>query len=291
VAQRLRLGLSFDVAPYQALLGAELAGRPNVSADTRAHGLLASGVALMALGRPAAGLALLDSAAALPTPYRSLLALQVAQWRVLAAPLGIAGVPEADVAAARAALERFAGDGVFGGGASWALALDAWVRGDTTAARVLAARIPPQDSALRAIATAVDRGRRDPEQGLALTTPWRGVREEGNRLGAHFARTILHLRRAEWYEATGEPDLAERERRWHENSDFEGWLQGPIQAAEVDWVAGAYVRVREGMRRLDAGDSAACGDLRRVVDTLWNEAEPGVARMRDEARTKASSCR
>jgi hypothetical protein len=117
------------------------------------------------------------------------------------------------------------------------------------------------------------------------------VREESNRLGEPFARAILHLRRAEWFEATGEPDLAERERRWHENSDFEGWLQGPIQAAEVDWVAGAYVRVREGMRRLGAGDVAACADLRRVIDTLWTDVEPDVARLRDAGRAKASSCR
>ena len=290
VAERLRLGLSFDVAPYQVLVGQRLAGTPGVPADTRAHGLLASGVALIALGRPAAGLALLDSAAAMPTPHRALLSLQVAQWRVLAASLDIAGVPEADVAAARATLERFTRDSVVGGRASWALALDAWRQGDTSAARAHAERIPPRDSALRAIAKAVEVGGGEPGRALGLTDPWRGVREEGGRLGEPFARAILHLRRAEWLEAAGEHGRAERERRWHENSDFEGWLEGPIQAAEVDWVAGAYVRVREGMRRIATGDLAACADLRRVVDTLWTDVEPDVARLRDSAKTTASSC-
>ncbi|HXV90512.1 MAG TPA: serine/threonine-protein kinase, partial [Gemmatimonadales bacterium] len=107
VAERLRLGLSFDVASYQVLLGAELAGRPDASVDVRAHGRIAAGVALMALGRTAAGLAQLDSAAAMATPYRDLLALQAAQWRVLAGSLGIAGASDTGRAAAdaRATLE------------------------------------------------------------------------------------------------------------------------------------------------------------------------------------------
>jgi len=291
IAQRVRLALSFDLAPYQAMIGVQLAARPDVSAGMRAHGRIAAGVALLALGRPVAGLAQLDAAVAMAPPSGDLLALQAAQWRVLAASLGIPGVPDQDVTAARTSLELLSRDSAFGGRAAWALALDAWHQGDTTAARALVARIPPQGSALRAIATAVGRGRGDPRQALALTAPWRGVREEGSRLGEPFARAILHLRRAEWYEATGEPDLAERERRWHENSDFEGWLEGPIQSAEVDWVAGAYVRVREGMRRLEASDLTACADLRRVVDTLWTDAEPAVASVRDAGRAKATSCR
>jgi hypothetical protein len=116
------------------------------------------------------------------------------------------------------------------------------------------------------------------------------VNEEQDRLGDPFARAIMHLRRAEWYDAIGESENAERELRWHENSDFIGWLQGSIQSAEVDWVAGAYVRVREGMRRVDAGDRAACADLRRVVDTLWIDVEPGVESLRDAGRAKARVC-
>ncbi len=291
IAQRVRLALSFDLAPYQALIGGQLAAGPEASAALRAHGRIARGVALLALGQPAAGLAALDSAVALAVPGWDVLSLQVAQWRVLAGSLGIAGVPESAATAARAALERVTGDAVIGGRAAWTLSLDAWWRGDSTAARAHAARIPLGDSALRAIATAVEVGRRAPRRALELTDPWRGVREEGGRLGEPFARAILHLRRAEWLEATGEHARAERERRWHENSDFEGWLEGPIQAAEVDWVVGAYMRVREGMRRIDAGELEACADLRRVVDTLWTDAEPDVALLRDSGMTTASSCR
>jgi hypothetical protein len=166
------------------------------------------------------------------------------------------------------------GDSAVGGRAAWTLALDAWHRGDSAAARAFAYRLSPRDTALRTILGAVDAGRHAPRQALDLTDPLRGVREEQNGLGEPFARAILHLRRAEWYDAIGERENAERELRWHENSDFSGWLQGPIQGAEVDWVAGAYVRVREAMRRIDAGDIDACADLRRVDVVI--DAEPRV---------------
>jgi hypothetical protein len=298
MAQRVRLALSFDLAPYQVVIGRQLVDAAEASVDERAHGRVAAALGLMAQGRPLAGIALLDSAVATGPPDGGILATQVAMWRVLAASLGIDGVPDKDVESARSTLTLLARDSVLGGRAAWALALDAARRGDTSAARTLIAGIPPRDSALRAIAAAVGVGVRLPAQALALTARWRGVREEtwrgvdeeSSHLSEPFARAILHLRRADWYDATNEPELAERERRWHENSDFAGWLQGPIQAAEVDWVTGAYVRAREGARRVAAGDGDACADLRRVIDTLWAQAEPGVSVLRDEARAKAQVC-
>jgi hypothetical protein len=164
---------------------------------------------------------------------------------VLVAPLGIVGAWDADAAAtARATLAAMMGDSAVGGRAAWTLALDAWHRGDSAAARAFAYRLSPRDTALRTILGAVDAGRHAPRQALDLTDRLRGVREEQNGLGEPFARAILHLRRAEWYDAIGERENAERELRWHENSDFSGWLQGSIQSAEVDWAAGAYVRAR-----------------------------------------------
>jgi hypothetical protein len=62
MAQRVRLALSFDVAPYQAVVGAQIAARGDVSPGMRVHGRIARGLALLALGRTAAGLAELDSA-------------------------------------------------------------------------------------------------------------------------------------------------------------------------------------------------------------------------------------
>jgi tetratricopeptide (TPR) repeat protein len=292
VAQRVRLALAFDLAPYQAIIGGRLAAGAGVSFGMRTHGRIAMGLALLTLGRPDAGLSTLDSAVALGGHERLVPALQSAQWRVLAPALGIAGASDSDeaAAAARSVLERAMDDSAVGGRAAWTLALDAWHRGDTAAARALAGRIPTRDDALRVIVAAVDSGRRSPPRALALTAGLRGVNEEQDRLGDPFARAIMHLRRAEWYDAIGESENAERELRWHENSDFIGWLQGSIQSAEVDWVAGAYVRVREGMRRVDAGDRAACADLRRVVDTLWIDVEPGVESLRDAGRAKARVC-
>jgi tetratricopeptide (TPR) repeat protein len=290
LAERVRLGLSFDLATVQLGVGAGLAASADVSAGRRAHGLVASGLALAALGRPVAGLAQLDAAVALATPDREMLALQVAQWRVLAAALDITGVPDTDVVAARGVLEGLSLHPGLGGRASWALALEALRRGDAAAAERFMARVPPRDSALRDLLAAVEAGSHAPQQALNLTARWRDVREEQEGLGEPFARAILHIRRAEWLEALGQGESAARERRWHENSDFVGWLRGPIQAAEVDWVVGAYRRVRDGMQAAETGHRDACADLRRVVDTLWADAEAGVSVLRDEARAKAQVC-
>ena len=287
IAQRVRLALSFDLAPYQALIGAELATRADAPVGMRAHARIARGLGLLALGQPGAGLAELDSAVAMRVPGLGTLALQAAQWRVLAPALRIPGVAAEEATAARATLEGLLADSAIGARAAWTLALDALQQGDSTRARTLALRAPPR---LREILDAITIGTGAPRKALERTAGLRGVGEEQNRLGEPFARAILHLRRAEWYDALGDHDRAERERRWHENSDFEGWLKGPIQSAEVDWVAGAYVRVSEGMRRVDAGDLTACADLRRVVDTLWTHVEPEVARLRDEGHAKASRC-
>jgi hypothetical protein len=44
------------------------------------------------------------------------------------------------------------------------------------------------------------------------------------------------------------------------------------------------------MQAAETGHRDACADLRRVVDTLWADAEAGVSVLRDEARAKAQVC-
>ncbi len=278
----IRMGLSFDVAPAQGALGGMLVAQTGAPPQVRAHGFVARGLALLALGAPRAGMADLDSAAS----FDAELALQAAQWRVLAGVLGVPGVAQSDVDAARSRLQGLASDPRLGVRARWALTVaTAGDAGSPTAA------VREAGPALATISVAVAEGRADPAAALRRSASLRGVAEEQNRLGDAFARSVLHLARARWLDRTGETVAAEHERRWHENSDFEGWLEGAIQAAEVDWVVGSYVRWREGVRRVRAGDVTACGDARRILE-LWAEAEPAVLALADSGRALvAERCR
>jgi hypothetical protein len=239
----------------------------------------------LARGQPLGGIADLDTAAALVPSFQ----LQAAQWRVLGAHIGIPGVPDSVVRSGVRRLSELA-RGPASGRSAWTLGVLAAARGATADARDHLARLSPADSSLRVLLRAILASHTSPGDALGVTARLRGAAEEANRLGDPFARALLHLLRARWFDAVGDSLAAVRERRWHENADFEGWLEGEIQSAEVDWAAGAYVRVREGVRRIDAGDLSACGDLRRVVDTLWVDAEPGVDSLRRAGQARALTC-
>ena len=283
VFKYVRWGLGFDLAPVQALIGHALTSADDV--PLRARGYVARGLARLARGQPLAGLADLDTAGALDPAF----ALQAAQWRALAPHLGIPGVPDSAVLSGRRRLGALAPP-FASGRSAWTLGVVAGLAGDAAALQRHVARLAPGDSALRVLLRGLQVARAGPRDGLQETERLRGAAEEQNRLGDPFARAILHLQRAGWFAAVGDTAAAERELRWHENADFEHWLQGEIQSAEVDWVAGAYVRVREGMRRIGSGDLTACADLRRVVDTLWISAEPGVDPLKHAGQATARGC-
>jgi serine/threonine protein kinase len=271
----LRFGLGFDIPETQLVLGQRLAGGP-AELLRRASGHEAQGFALIALGRPLAALAQFDAAAALfRTPAANLEALE---WRVFPGALGVPGVPLAEVARARAALAAVRGP--LAARAAWALAVDAAARGDVPAARGWRSRLREQaqhdgalarlDTLLRALELAA---RGDAAGAVALSATLLPF-DEWEQLGDPFARTVLHVRRAEWLERLGRPAAADGEWLWYENSDFEGWLTGDVEAVEVDWALGTWARWRRARNALAAGDAArGCEYLVRVME-LWRDADP-----------------
>ncbi len=104
----------------------------------------------------------------------------------------------------------------------------------------------------RPLATIVEADRvaaSQPQRALRLTERMRAL-DAGSRHADPFARTALHLLRAQWYAAEGDRDNAVRELRWQENSDV-----GPrtllLSQLEVDWAFGTLGRWQRA-RLLDA---------------------------------------
>ena len=280
VARTFRFALGFDVPGTQLALGRRLAAAAAEPPARRASGHEAAGLALVALGRPAAALAQFDSAAALfRTPSAGLEALE---WRILLPALGVPGVPGTEVARARGAL---AGSPV--PRAAWALAVEAYARGDVPTARTWRARLRERAGPSAALGRldvlllALDlAARADVEAALTLSATLLPF-DESEQLGDPFARAVLHVRRAQWLTTLGRRDAADREWLWYENSDFEGWLTGEVEAAEIDWALGVWARWQRGAE-------AGCDHLRRVVE-LWADAEPAYEPLLAEARRRQSA--
>ncbi|HEV8304362.1 MAG TPA: serine/threonine-protein kinase [Gemmatimonadales bacterium] len=267
VARTLRFALGFDVPGTQLEVGRRLAAGAEKPAR-RASGHEAQGLALVALGRPAEALGQFDSAAVLFGTASA--GLEALEWRILPAAIGVPGLPAAEVDRARDALARSTGRR-----AAWALAVDAYARHDLPSAHAWRIRFQqratwdgPQRQ-LDALLAALDLAARgDTEPALALSAKLLPF-DESDYWADPFARALLHVRRAEWLAALGRRDAADREWLWYENSDFEGWLTGEVEAVEVDWALGVWARWRRGA-------AAPCDDRRRVVE-LWEHAEPAYA--------------
>jgi serine/threonine protein kinase/tetratricopeptide (TPR) repeat protein len=291
VARMLRFGLGFDIPALQLELGGRAAVPPGDQVrQASAHE--AQGLALVALGMPVVALAHFDSAAALfGTPAASLEALE---WRLFPGALGVPGVPPAEATRARAALAAVRGP--LAARAAWALAVDAAARGDVPAARGWRSRLREQaqhagaldrlDTLLRALELAA---RGDAAAAVTLSATLLPF-DEWRQLGDPFARTVLHVRRAEWLERLGRPAAADGEWLWYENSDFEGWLTGEVEAVEIDWALGTWARWWRARNALAAGDAArGCGYLARVME-LWRDVEPALGSDVAKARALRQTC-
>lgn len=286
LAKFYRFSATWDIPVGQQVIGAVIASR--LLAKDRANGLEAQGLAHFTWGQVDEGLALIDSAAKYFQSDEA--ELQRRQWRLLLPLLGAGTVSEAQQAPARRWLEERVADKPYTVRAQWTLALDALQGGDTSAALGwidALARHQTADSTparLATLATAMVEGGHDPRGALASTAPL--LRFDSPNPGHDiFTRSLLHLARARWFEAAGDPGGARREILWYENSDTYHFPTAEAQKMEVDAVASVSARLTRARLLLDAGDAhTACRLLDRVRE-LWANADASL----DPARTHADS--
>jgi len=294
VSRVVRMGLSFDIPNAQLQLGKWLADVPGAPPLQHASGHTGQGLASIALGRPGAGLAHLDSALSLsPTDEAR---LQAHEWRVLLLALGAGTLPEVEAVKGRQVLEALALDGHRGVRAAWALGIDAYTRNDAArlgAWHARAGQHAGRNAASLRLVTFLEAMRHaltgDHAGALELSQPL-FASDSADRMADPFARAVLHRHRALWYEQVGRLEEAEKEWLWYENSDFAGWLAGEAQAAEIDWAVGTYARFDRSrvLRQLGNGERA-CQMVRRLLE-IWTNPEPQVAPLRDRAAELAREC-
>ncbi|MDX1673614.1 MAG: protein kinase [Longimicrobiales bacterium] len=283
-----RMGLAVDAPRGQIELGRLLATAPAPSLQVDGH--RARGLALLAMGRPVAALAAFDQAGAMDPEV----ALEAAEWRVLIPALDLTELPADEAERGRAHLRAMAGDSVLGGRAAWALAIDAFARGDTVEGRRRgrALRAGDGDGArLRRLAGAYEAlASGAPESALRLSDPLL-EHQFLPRGGDPFARAVVYLTRAAAFEALGQSARARAARVWSENQDIARVLGGSVQAVEVDWAVSPYSDRRRARLALARQDTAAgCRLLERVL-YLWDQAEPRILRdLADDRRRHRESC-
>ncbi len=280
LALAARGALSFELPDAQVTLGTALA-HDGKTAEARASGFIARGVALVTLGRPMEAQASFDSAVALfPDPREA--RLQAAQWRVIPAALGVPGWSEEERELGRAALRAMTSDEVVGRRAAWSLALDGRARGDTAAAAVDGEDLAPLLSGMSSAAH--ERW----DVALAASEPALAFDSAGR--GDPFLRAALHLERGTWFEQSGNAEEADRSWLWYENLDVVGWPSAAAQAAEVDWALATYARLRRSRLALSEGRQPEGCALAESVAERWANAEPSVAAAGAELAALARRC-
>jgi tetratricopeptide (TPR) repeat protein len=292
LALAARFAIGFDMPQRQLDFGGRLAEAAGRRSPQRANGLVAQGVALVALGRPAAAFSRFDSAVGLfPTPDEA--ALQAAEWRVVPAALGLPGVSAGDRGEGRTRLQALAAAaGPRATRAAWALALDGFLTGDTADGRrwrqVVRARgeaAGPLDGLLAALEA---HAMGDPAA-LPLTLPVLDYDSAG-RQPDPFLRAALHLVRGNWFESTGDMVLADQSWLWYENTDAVGLPSGEAQPVDVDWALGAYAGARRAMLAFRCGDTTHGCPLARRTLGFWQDVEPGTLPVADSLRIQARGC-
>ena len=297
VAHVARLGVPwFDIPATQIALDRIILERHASTDSARASARTGIALGLMALGRPDAALAQLDSAVELFPSVEA--RLQQAEWRAVAPFVGLP-------------LGRTAAD------PAWDARLEALAADSSTRTRApLGARAPgPRRGRycrFRAGAcTPRQRGDRIADRRTAASHRRRAAGAGGGGAGLAiadsirpllavdhppdpFAGVVFHLRRGDWLAAQGDRRAADGEWAWYDGSDFDGWPEGVAQAGEIEGAFGTYARWRRGSARLasalTAADTlAACALLARS-ETLWRNAEPSMAGLRTALDHQAKGC-
>jgi tRNA A-37 threonylcarbamoyl transferase component Bud32/tetratricopeptide (TPR) repeat protein len=287
-----RRGLSLDLAVTEEALGTMLVEAEEGYASERVTGRVAQGLAAFAMGRPQQALSRFDAAARIGSEEAK---FQAAQWRVLPEALGLAGTTKAERTTGRNALEAVAAsagpDADTGRAvrAAWTLGLSELRAGDTLAARGRASHLRSlaSQTGYAGMATLLDAaleastGRHD----AALTTSAPLLRYDSlGKMDRPFARSAVHLLRAEWHQRIGDLPAAASELMWHENEDLEGLPGGAAQAAEVDWAVGTFARLHRA--RIAIAMNNPGGACRHASDVarLWNRPESALEPLAQEAR-------
>lgn len=293
VARVSRLGAPwFDLPESQIALNRILARQRSATDSARASASTGEALGLMVLGRPGAALARLDSAVTLFPLAET--RLQRAEWRVVPR---VVGLPLATSDAGRPSpLVALEADSALGGRLLWTLALGRLAEGDTAGFDSVRRRLEAVAGAapLAALLRAISAGARgQPIAALAISDSVRPVFAV-NHPPDPFAGAVFHLLRGDWFMARGDLRSAEREWRWHEGSDFDGWPSGPPQAGEIEAAFSVYARSKRGATRLasamtPADTVAACALLSRVAE-LWHGAEPAMADLRGEVDRRRAAC-
>jgi serine/threonine protein kinase len=289
------LGNAFEIPETQLALGRILARKAS-SPSARAGGHRAQGLALMLLGRTDEALPHLDTATRLARASDS--AIEQAEWRVIPAALGF---PQADSAGkrwARALLEALAAGGVLRPRAAWALAVDDSELDGTSMGRWRAAldHATEQDRGARRLRLMLEAliaaGHGLYDSALVLSAPLLAYDSAGV-VEDPFARSVLHLKRADWALASGDSAAADRELLWYENTDIgiEGWIQTALQPGEVDAMLSAFARLRRARLAIARGDvKTACPWLYRIGE-LWRGSDPAFAPLRTEVQGLTQACK
>ncbi len=305
----VRLGSSFDIPNAMVPLGRVLV-RKGTLPYAQANGYMGIGLGYMMMGRPMTALPRLDSAAALYSrpveaswpvspgfrPVDSL--LEQAEWRVMPGVLDLPGISDTAVAGGRRTLEVMVQRDQSAPRAAFALATDAYHRGDTTAAQHysgVVATLASTDTGvarLSLLLTAIQTAARGhPDSAIALTEPLLNYGPQ-SALVDPFSRSVLYLRRAEWLRTGRRHDAADRALLWYQNSDngLEGWPQWQLEPGEVDNMLGVYARLLRAEAALARHDTATACPLIARVRELWQDAEPGMASLKQRAEDAATRC-
>jgi tetratricopeptide (TPR) repeat protein len=269
-----RLSLTLDLPQTQVDVGRVLQHRDAPSAIRR-DGTIGEALGLVALGRPRAALARLDSAA--QSSATEELALQQLEWPVVLAALGLP-IDPSSVARGRHGLAGGTFHGAYLARARFALGLDALARGDSGAAQRLADTLDAANDAVAARLGALLGARLAGLRGahveaLDRSGPVFLLDSVSYRIGP-FARSATYLGRGDWQRALGQWQRADGEWSWYENSDLMGWPTAEPQPGEVDAMLAGYARLRRAELALehDTG-KAMCASLARVA-ALWRRSEP-----------------
>jgi serine/threonine protein kinase len=251
-----RMGLAFGLPETQVYLSELLLTNPFAARTDSANALFGRALAFFALGRWQDGLQSLDSAALLDGKREA--KLQAAQWRVLPAALGLVAVDSATREHGVSMLQELVAGDSIGSRAAWSLAMHSALMNDpataTTWRNRMKAHIAVLDrstdgsagglAALDMLIAAALTANNDTSRALAMSGQVLDF-DVHSRHTDPFARSALHILRGKWF---ANDDSAIAAWTWAENVDWVGWLEGPPQAAEIDWVLSPYASILRTQR-------------------------------------------